>query len=132
LPVDIFDLSYIWNDKNCNKFVETFETFPKESNCIENLYRKKTAYKKVFLKYFFFLNYFRSWSVLSPFDPFYIGNIKSLKMHPRNFTRNHKKCEWVIVVSHQRSNFSGVSWREHVNIQWDDESQEEEKSYLKL
>ena len=29
--------------------------------------------------------------------------------------------EWVIVVQHQFSNFSGISWREQVNFQCDDE-----------
>ena len=31
------------------------------------------------------------------------------------------KSEWVIVVQHQFSNFSVISWREQVNFQWDDD-----------
>jgi hypothetical protein len=34
---------------------------------------------------------FRCWSVLTSFDLFYLGNIKSFKMYARNFTRNRKK-----------------------------------------
>jgi hypothetical protein len=34
------------------------------------------------------------WSFpLTPFDPFYLGNIKSFKMYARNFTRNRKKTK---------------------------------------
>jgi len=29
--------------------------------------------------------------------------------------------EWVIVASHQFSNFSAISWPEQVNFQWDDD-----------
>jgi hypothetical protein len=42
-----------------------------------------------FMKLESLISHFRCWSVLSPFDPFYLRNIKSLKMHARNFTRNH-------------------------------------------
>ena len=30
---------------------------------------------------------------LTPFDPFYLGNIKSFKMYARNLTRNRKKTK---------------------------------------
>jgi hypothetical protein len=29
--------------------------------------------------------------------------------------------EWVIVVKRQLSNYSAISWREQVNVQWDDD-----------
>ena len=29
--------------------------------------------------------------------------------------------EWVIVVQHQLSNFSAISWREQVHFKWDDD-----------
>ena len=33
----------------------------------------------------------------------------------------HRKIyQWVIVVQRQCSNLSAISWREHVNLQWDD------------
>jgi len=34
---------------------------------------------------------------------------------------NNYGSEKVIVIQHQRSNLSAISWREQVNFQWDDD-----------
>jgi hypothetical protein len=36
----------------------------------------------------------------------------------------HIYSEWVIVALRQFSNFSAISWREQVNLQWDDNDDE--------
>jgi hypothetical protein len=40
---------------------------------------------------------------------------------PMNRISINTPSEWVIVVSRQFSNFSAISWREQVNLQWDDD-----------
>ena len=107
-----------YSKENFFKGIKLHRKLIQKINCIEKSLK------------IFFLYYFRCWSVLSPFDHFHLRNIKSMKMHARNFTRNRKKSECECLLFN--TNTAGISWRENVNFQWDYESQEEEKSDTKL
>jgi hypothetical protein len=58
------------NECTSNLLKHLEKTFSKASNCLENKIQKTNCIQKSIKIYFF---YFRCWSVLTPYDPFYLG-----------------------------------------------------------
>ena len=59
------------NECTSNLLKHLEKTFPKASNCLENKIQKNCTQKSIKIK----KNDFRCWSVLTPYVPFYLGNI---------------------------------------------------------